>query len=113
MGTVPSTIEPVSYTHLDVAKQSLMAAGSGLLKAKGLDTNAVPGSVIAAPELSKNLDNDKIALKEYNSLLAYGATPAEAYAESLMGVSKACLLYTSNSLYAQAVELLSKLPGLS
>ncbi|MFQ8683080.1 MAG: hypothetical protein ACLR99_04980 [Acutalibacteraceae bacterium] len=73
----------------DVAKQSLMAAGSGLLKAKGLDSNAVPGSVIAAPELSKNLDNDKIALKEYNSLLAYGATPAEAYAESLMGVSKA------------------------
>ncbi len=66
-----------------------MAAGSGLLKAKGLDSNAVPGSVIAAPELSKNLDNDKIALKEYNSLLAYGATPAEAYAESLMGVSKA------------------------
>lgn len=73
----------------DVAKQSLMAAGSGLLKAKGLDSNAVPGSVIAAPELSKNLDNDKIALKEYNSLLAYGATPAEAYAESLTGVSKA------------------------
>ena len=73
----------------DVAKQSLMAAESGLLKAKGLDSNAVPGSVIAAPELSKNLDNDKIALKEYNSLLAYGATPAEAYAESLMGVSKA------------------------
>ena len=66
-----------------------MAAGSGLLKAKGLDSNAVPGSVIAAPELSKNLDNDKIALKEYNSLLAYGVTPAEAYAESLMGVSKA------------------------
>jgi hypothetical protein len=64
-----------------------MAAGSGLLKAKGI--GSTPGSVMAAPELSKNLDNDKIALKEYNNLLAYGSTPAEAYTEALSGASKA------------------------
>lgn len=73
----------------DVAKQSLMAAGSGLLKAKGLDSSAAPGSVIAAPELSNNLEGDRIALQNFNQALEKGFTPAEAYAETLTNVSRA------------------------
>ena len=66
-----------------------MAAGSGLLKAKGLDSSATPGSVIEAPELSKNLDGDINALQNFNNALLDGATPAEAYADHLTNVSKA------------------------
>ena len=73
----------------DVAKQSLMAAGSGLLKAKGIDSSTTPGSVIAAPELSNNLDRDRDALIDFNQALLDGSTPAEAYADHLTNVSKA------------------------
>lgn len=74
---------------MNVAKQSLMAAGSGLLKAKGLSSNATPGSVIAAPELSNNLKDDQLALEKFNKALITGLTPAEAYADNLTNVSKA------------------------
>ena len=66
-----------------------MAAGSGLLKAKDIDSSATPGSIIAAPELSNNLDRDKVALKNFNESLKDGLTPAEAYANHLTNVSKA------------------------
>ena len=66
-----------------------MAAGSGLLKAKDIDSSAKPGSIIAAPELSNNLDRDKVALKNFNESLKDGLTPAEAYANHLTNVSKA------------------------
>lgn len=71
----------------DVAKQSLMAAGSGLLKAKGI--GAAPGQVIAAPELSNNLERDRDALINFNQALEKGFTPAEAYADNLTNVSRA------------------------
>jgi hypothetical protein len=64
-----------------------MAAGSGLLKAKGI--GATPGQVIATPELSNNLEEDRIALQDFNNALLDGATPAEAYADHLTNVSKA------------------------
>lgn len=73
----------------DVAKQSLMAAGSGLLKAKGLDSSATPGSVIEAPELSKNLEADKDALNNFNNALKKGLTPAEAFTSTLTNAGKA------------------------
>ena len=66
-----------------------MAAGSGLLKAKGIDSSTTPGSVIAAPELSNNLDRDRDALIDFNQALLDGSTPAEAYADHLTNVSKA------------------------
>ena len=71
----------------DVAKQSLTAVGNGLLKAKGI--GATPGQVIAAPELSNNLEDDINSLREFNNALLDGATPAEAYADHLTNVSKA------------------------
>ena len=64
-----------------------MAAGSGLLKAKGI--GATPGQVIAAPELSNDLQGDIKALKEFNNALKNGLTPAEAYTDHLTNVSKA------------------------
>lgn len=73
----------------DVAKQSLMAVGSGLLKSKGLDSSATPGQVIKTPELSNDLKGDKDALREFNNALQNGLTPAEAYADHLTNVSKA------------------------
>jgi len=59
------------------------------LKAKDIDSSATPGSIIAAPELSNNLDRDKVALKNFNESLKDGLTPAEAYANHLTNVSKA------------------------
>lgn len=66
-----------------------MAAGSGLLKAKGLDSNATPGAVIEAPLLSNNLDGDRTALQGFNDALKDGFTPAEAYADHLANASSA------------------------
>lgn len=66
-----------------------MAAGSGLLKAKGLGSSATPGSVISAPELSNNLERDKTALESFNNMLKAGYSPAEAYADNLTNVSRA------------------------
>ena len=59
------------------------------MKAKDIDYSATPGSIIAAPELSNNLDRDKVALKNFNESLKDGLTPAEAYANHLTNVSKA------------------------
>ena len=59
------------------------------MKAKDIDSSATPGSIIAAPELSNNLDRDKVALKNFNESLKDGLTPAEAYANHLTNVSKA------------------------
>ena len=59
------------------------------MKAKDIDSSATPGSIIAAPELSNNLDRDKVALKNFNESLKDGLTPAEAYADHLTNVSKA------------------------
>ena len=73
----------------DIAKQTLTAAGSGLLQAKGLNSSAAPGQVISAPELSNNLNSDIAALEEFNKSLKDGLTPAEAYADNLANVSKA------------------------
>ena len=66
-----------------------MAAGSSLLKAKGLDSSTAPGSVIAAPELSNNLERDKIALESYNKMLQAGVSPAKTYNQTLSNASKA------------------------
>lgn len=74
---------------MNVAKQSLMAAGSGLLQAKGFNSSSAPGYVIATPELSNNLEDDKAALKDFNNALQNGLTPAEAYADHLTNVSRA------------------------
>nr|DAK76997.1 MAG TPA: MAEBL protein [Caudoviricetes sp.] len=65
-----------------------MAAGSGLLKAKGLDSSATSGTSIAIPNLSDNLDRDTEALARYNNLLMAGFTPAESYAKALTRVSQ-------------------------
>ncbi len=73
----------------DIAKQTLTAAGSGLLKAKGLDPSTAPGQVISAPELSSDLKGDQVALTEFNKALQKGFTPAEAYADHLANASSA------------------------
>ena len=73
----------------DIAKQTLTAAGSGLLKAKGLNSSAAPGQVISTPELSNDLAGDQKALTDFNKALQDGLTPAEAYADNLAHASKA------------------------
>ncbi len=73
----------------DIAKQTLTAAGSGLLQAKGLNSNAAPGQVISAPALSNNLEGDKSSLQNFNQALNDGLSPAEAFTATLENASSA------------------------